>query len=66
MRLKMTKFSEVIKKKGITQVELARLSGVKQPNIAQLAKKGIFNVKTANKYSKFLKCSPFSLIENIT
>lgn len=61
----MTRLKQARLMAGISQNELARRLKVKCPAVNTLEKKGIYNVKTAIKYAKELKCPPIFLLEGL-
>ena len=59
----MTNLKKVRKSKNITQEELAKRLNISQTSISEMEKKGVFNIKTATKYAKALKCKAIAIIE---
>ncbi len=60
----MTKLRKIREEKGLKQKDLAQILGIKTPAICIMERKGIFDIRTANKYAKALNISPFFLLEN--
>jgi len=59
----VTKLKKMRTVRKLKQCELARLSGVKPASLCELEKKGVYNIKTASKYAKWLFCDPLALLE---
>ena len=61
----MSALHDMIAIKKISQAELARRLNISQPAVSVMAKKGIFNVNTARRYAKALRCNPILLLDEI-
>lgn len=61
----MTRLKQVRESKGISQLELARLAGVKAPTVCSLERKGIFDTRTAKKYAVALNCASIILLDGL-
>ncbi len=62
----MTKLKEARKAKGLTQLDLSQKIGVHTTSICNMERKGITDIRTAQKYAAGLECNPFFLLENMT
>lgn len=59
----MTRLKKIRTQQGIRAAELAKKLRVTRSSICIAEKKGIRNVKTAQRYAKALGCSPAELLE---
>lgn len=61
----MSKLKDMRTIKRMTQKELACKLNVSIPTVSTMEKKGIFDTRSAVRYAKALKCSPFFLLEGL-
>ncbi|MGF0038893.1 helix-turn-helix domain-containing protein [Victivallis vadensis] len=59
----MTKIKNMRVKRKLRQKQLAELLGVAQPTLSQIEKRGVKNIRAAQRYAKALNCNPLDLIE---
>lgn len=63
MTQKQTKIKAMRKSKKMTLDQVAKAVGVRRPSVCVLEKKGIFDIRTAEKYSKAFDCPAIFLLE---
>lgn len=59
----MTKIKNMRVKRKLRQKQLAKLLGVAQPTLSQMEKRGVKNIRAAQRYAKALNCNPLDIIE---
>ncbi len=52
-----------VKKSGMRQVELAKLTGIKVKTVSRQCITGIKTIRVAKRYARVLNCNPLDLIE---
>ena len=60
-----TKLKAMRLSKKMTLEQVSQLIGVRRPTICAHEKKGIFDIRTAEKYAKAFKCPAFFLLERL-
>lgn len=62
---KTTKIRAMRKSKNMTLEEVSKLIGVKKSSICVLEKKGVFDIRTAEKYARAFHCPAIFLLEGL-
>lgn len=65
MTQKQTKIKAMRKSKNMTLERVAMVVGVRRPTVCALEKKGIYDIRTAEKYAKAFDCPALFLLERL-
>ena len=61
----MSSLKDMRKLRGLSQAELAKRVRLSIPRISILEKRGIYDIRTAQKYAIALDCNPLFLLERL-
>lgn len=61
--MKRSKLSVMLTQRGITQAQLSRLLNISRASVCIAVRKGLRNIRAAQRYAKALNCNPLELIE---
>lgn len=62
---RVTKLKAMRVSQKMTLEQVSKLIGVRRPTICAQEKKGIFDIRTAEKYAKAFNCPAFFLLERL-